>query len=128
MKINKEKQQKEVVRYMVKPQYFQYLGLVVTSETDIEDETIVDEEGYNAVIQQKIKDLMFITEITVINTIEGTNTKSFSRTESKLKEGQLLIFYPNKGYIVPKQEFATVKEIKEDLDCLDFSDEELRGE
>ena len=84
MKINKEKQQKEVVRYMVKPQYFQYLGLVVTSETDIEDETIVDEEGYNAVIQQKIKDLMFITEITVINTIEGTNTKSFSRTESKL--------------------------------------------
>ncbi len=128
MKINKNKKQKKVVRYMVKPQYFQYLGLVVDKSTDIEDETIVDEEGYKAIIQQKIKDLLFITETTVTNKIDGTDTKTFSRIESKLKEGQLLIFYPGKGYTVPRQEFLTVEEIKEDLDCLDFSEEALKGE
>ena len=128
MKINKNKQQKEVTRYMLKPQYFQYLGLVVDEKTDIEDETIVDEKDYKAVIQQKIKDLVFITETTVTNTIEVTDTKTFSRIETKLKPGQLLIFYPGKGYTVPRQEFLTVKEIKEDLDCLDFSKEELKGE
>ena len=128
MKINKNKKQKKVVRYMVKPQYFQYLGLVVDTSTDIEDETIVDEEGYKAIIQQKIKDLLFITETTVTNKIDGTYTKTFSRIESKLKEGQLLIFYPGKGYTVPRQEFLTVEEIKEDLDCLDFSEEALKGE
>ena len=123
MKINKNKKQKKVVRYMVKPQYFQYLGLVVDKSTDIEDETIVDEEGYKAIIQQKIKDLLFITETTVTNKIDGTDTKTFSRIESKLKEGQLLIFYPGKGYTVPRQEFLTVEEIKED-----FSEEALKGE
>lgn len=128
MKINKNKKQKKVVRYMLKPQYFQYLGLVVDKNTDIEDETIVDEKDYKAIIQQKIKDLMFITETTVTNTIDGTDTKTFSRIETKLKEGQLLIFYPGKGYTVPRQEFLTVEEIKEDLECLDFSEEDLKGE
>ena len=116
MKINKNKQQKEVTRYMLKPQYFQYLGLVVDEKTDIEDETIVDEKDYKAVIQQKIKDLLFITETTVTNTVDGTDTKTFSK------------IYPGKGYTVPRQEFLTVNEIKEDLDCLDFSKEELKGE
>lgn len=128
MKINKNKKQKKVVRYMLKPQYFQYLGLVVDKDTDIEDETIVDEKDYKAIIQQKIKDLMFITETTVTNTIDETDTKTFSRIETKLKEGQLLIFYPGKGYTVPRQEFLTVEEIKEDLECLDFSKEALKGE
>lgn len=128
MKINKNKKQKKVVRYMLKPQYFQYLGLVVDKDTDIEDETIVDEKDYKAIIQQKIKDLIFITETTVTNTIDETDTKTFSRIETKLKEGQLLIFYPGKGYTVPRQEFLTVEEIKEDLECLDFSEETLKGE
>ena len=57
MKINKNKQQKEVTRYMLKPQYFQYLGLVVDEKTDIEDETIVDEKDYKAVILKHFQEL-----------------------------------------------------------------------
>lgn len=123
MKIDKSKKQKEVTRFMVKPQYGQYLGLVVNKDTDVEDEEIVDEEGYKAVIKQKIKGLKFITETRVKNTLNGTNTVVETKITSILKEGQLLIWYPQKGYVVPNVEFETVAEIKENLDILDFDKE-----
>lgn len=123
MEINKNKKQKEVTRFMVKPQYGQYLGLVVNKDTHVEDEEIVDEEGYKAVIQQKIKDLEFVTETRVENTMNDTETVVETKIVSKLKEGQLLIWYPGKGYVVPSTEFETVKEIKDNLDILDFEEE-----
>lgn len=123
MKIDRSKKQKEVTRYMVKPQYGQYLGLVVRKETDIEDEEIVDEENYKATIQQKIKGLEFTTETRVENTMNETETVIETRIVSKLKEGQLLIWYPGKGYVVPSTEFETVNEIKENLEILNFEKE-----
>lgn len=123
MKIDKGKKQKEVMRYMVKPQYGQYLGVVVKKDTDIEDEEIVDEEGYKAIIQQKIKGLEFTTETKVENTMNETDTVVETKIVSKLREGQVLIWYPGKGYVVPSTEFETVKEIKENLEILDFEEE-----
>ena len=123
MKIDKSKKQKEVTRFMVKPQYGQYLGLVVNKDTDVEDEEIVEEEGYKAIIQQKIKGLKFITETKIENSLNGTNTVVETKITSILKEGQLLIWYPQKGYVVPNVEFETVSEIKENLEILDFDKE-----
>lgn len=123
MKIDKNKKQKEITRFMVKPQYGQYLGLIINKDTHVEDEEIVDEKDYKAVIQQKIKGLEFITETRVKNTMNGTETTVETKIVSKLKEGQLLIWYPGKGYVVPSAEFETVKEIKENLDILDFEEE-----
>lgn len=125
MKIDKTKKQKEVVRFMEKPHYGQYLGLRVDSSTDVEDEEIVDEENYKATIKQKIKGFVFTTEIKIENKLNGSDTETFTRTKTVLKEGQILIWYPKRGYIVPNIEFKTVDEVKEDLKCLDFSDNNL---
>lgn len=119
MEIDKNKQQKEVTRFMVKPQYGQYLGLIVDEKTDVEDEEIVDEELYKATIRQKIKGTKFITEMRVENnTVNGYKTIEESRVESEVPVGTRLIWYPGRGYIIPNVEFKTMEEIEEDIKCI----------
>lgn len=119
MEIDKNKQQKEVTRFMVKPQYGQYLGLIVDENTDVEDEEIVDEELYKSTIRQKIKGTKFITEMRVENnTVDGFKTIEESRVEAEVPVGTRLIWYPGRGYIIPKIEFKTVEEVEEDIKCI----------
>ena len=119
MKINKEKQQKELIRYFMAPNYTPVLGLTVTPETDIEDEEIKEDETTKIVVKQHIKGLIFKTETTMTTTLKnGEKMKEKSHVELELKEGTRLVWLEGKGYILPGENFQTLKEIKEDIESL----------
>ena len=119
MKINKEKQQKELIRYFMAPNYTPVLGLEVTPQTDVEDEEIKEDETTKIVVKQKIKGLIFKTETTMTTTLRnGEKMKEKSSVELELKEGTRLIWVEGKGYILPGERFQTISEIKEDIALL----------
>lgn len=117
MKIDKSKSQKKIERFMRKPAYHLFLGLTVTKDTDIEDEEIVEEENFKKTIKQKIHGTIFTTEIKLVNEL-NMPIKESSKMTVELKEGTRLIWIKGQGYILPQEEVKTVKEVEEDLSCL----------
>lgn len=109
-----KKPQNHVERYMIKPQYYQFLGLTVKKDTDVDD---VTEDGR---IHQTIKGTKFITEINDEREHNGAKIKEYSKLEIDLPEGTRLLWQDGQGYILPDFEPKTVNEIKEDLECLKF--------
>lgn len=119
MKVDKNKQQKELERFFIAPNYTPVLGLTVTPQTDVEDEEIKEDETTKIVVKQKIKGLIFKTEKTMTTTLRnGEKMKEKSIVELELKEGTRLIWLEGKGYIFPSDKFQTIKEIKEDVEQL----------
>ena len=119
MKVDKTKQQKELERFFMAPNYTPVLGLTVTPETDIEDEEIKEDETTKIVVKQHIKGLIFKTETTMTTTLKnGERMKEKSSVELELKEGTRLVWLEGKGYILPGENFQTLKEIKEDIESL----------
>lgn len=119
MKIDKSKQQKDLERFFMAPNYTPVLGVTVKPDTDIEDETEVIDEMSKKMVKQKIKGLLLIIEEdmeTVLQT--GERIKSYARREIELKEGTRLIWLEGKGYVLPNEKFQTIEEIREDIDCL----------
>ena len=119
MQINKEKQQKELERFFMAPNYTPVLGLTVTKNTDVEDEEVKEDEVSKMVVKQKIKGVKFKTETTLETTLKnGEKMKEKSCVELELKEGTRLIWLEGKGYILPGEKFQTLKEIQEDIEYL----------
>lgn len=119
MKINKEKQQKKLERFFMAPNFTPVLGLTVTKDTDVEDEEVKQDEVSTMTVKQKIKGLKFKTETTLTTTLKnGEKMKEKSCVELELNEGTRLIWLEGKGYILPGENFQTLKEIKEDIEYL----------
>jgi hypothetical protein len=119
MKINKEKQQKNLERFFMAPNFTPVLGLTVRKDTDVEDEEVKQDEVSTMTIKQKIKGLKFKTETTLTTTLKnGEKMKEKSCVELELNEGTRLIWLEGKGYILPGENFQTLKEIKEDIEYL----------
>lgn len=119
MKIDKSKQQKDLERFFMAPNYTPVLGVTVKPDTDIEDETEVTDEMSKKTVKQKIKGLLLIIEEdmeTVLQT--GERIKSYAKREIELKESTRLIWLEGKGYVLPNEKFQTIEEIREDIDCL----------
>lgn len=109
-----KKPQEKVERYMIKPQYYQFLGLTVNKDTDVDD---VTEDGR---VHQTIKGTKFITEVKDEREHNGAKIKEYSKLEIELKEGTRLIWQDGQGYILPDFEPKSVEEVKDDLECLNF--------
>jgi hypothetical protein len=108
-----KKPQKEVIRFMMKPSYYQYLGLIVDDKTDIDDET---EDGK---VHQIIKDNKFTTEIKqTIEKAEGITIVEDSKITVDVPNGTRLVWIDGQGYVLPDQEVKTVAEVKKDLEEL----------
>lgn len=119
MKVNKKMQQKELERFFMAPNYTPVLGLTVTENTDVEDEEVKEDETTKIVIKQHIKGLKFTTETKMTTTLRnGEKMKEKSCVELELKPGTRLIWLEGKGYILPGENFQTLKEIREDIECL----------
>lgn len=119
MKINKEKQQKKLERFFMAPNYTPVLGLIVTKDTDVEDEDYKEDEVSKMTVKQKIKGLKFKTETMLETTLKnGEKMKEKSCVELELKEGTRLIWLDGKGYILPGEKFQTLKEIREDIEYI----------
>lgn len=121
-----KKPQKELIRFMIKPQYYQFLGLVVNKDTDIDD---VTNDGK---VHQKIKNNVFTTTITDEKEIDGMKIKEKSKISIELKEGTRLIWIDGKGYVLPEYQVISVAEAKNDLEAIediqgtDYKDENYK--
>jgi hypothetical protein len=94
-------------KYICKPDITMYPGLKVEKNTELEFK--------NDNVVQSIKDLVLRSK----TTIKGENFKSIYNTEIKLNEGDVLIFEEDgRGYVKPVEEFMTVDEIINELNCL----------
>lgn len=119
MKINKNKQQKELERFFMAPNYTPVLGVTVKKDTDIEDETSKVGEVSKLTVKQKIKGLIFTTETILETTLaNGEKMKEHSNVQLELKEGTRLIWLEGKGYILPNEKFQSMEEIRQDLEYL----------
>ena len=94
-------------KYICKPDITLYPGLKVEKNTELKFK--------NDNVVQSIKDLVLKSK----TTIKGENYKSVYDTEIKLNEGDVLIFEEDgRGYVKPVEEFMTVDEIINELNCL----------
>lgn len=94
-------------KYICKPDITMYPGLKVEKDTELEFK--------NDNVVQSIKGLVLKSK----TTIKGDNYKSVYDTEIKLNEGDVLIFEEDgRGYVKPVEEFMTVDEIINELNCL----------
>lgn len=108
----KLKPQEKVERFMIKPHYGLFLGVTVTKDTDIEDET---EDGK---VHQTIKGTTFTTIKKDKRERDGIVIEEDSKLSVKVPEGTRLVWIEGQGYILPDFEAKTTKEIIEDMDCL----------
>ena len=108
----KLKPQENVERFMIKPHYGLFLGLTVTKDTDVEDET---EDGK---VHQTIKGTTFTTIKKDTIEKDGVKIEENSKLVVEVPEGTRLIWIDGQGYILPDFEVKTTKEVIEDMDCI----------
>lgn len=108
----KLKPQEKVERFMIKPHYSLMLGVTVTKDTDIEDET---EDGK---VHQTIKGTTFTTIKNDEIEKDGIKIKEESKLTVEVPEGTRLLWIDGQGYILPDFEIRTTKEVLEDMECI----------
>lgn len=108
----KLKPQEKVERFMIKPHYGLFLGLTVTKNTYVEDET---EDGK---VHQIIKGTTFTTIKKDSIEKDGVKISEDSKLTVEVPEGTRLIWVEGQGYILPDFEPKTTKEVLEELECI----------
>lgn len=94
-------------KFIRKPSIDMLAGIRVTKDTEFEYE--------NDSVIQSLKNLVLQS----VTTVKGENYESTYITTIQLKEGDILIFEEEgRGYIKPVEEFVTVKEAIEELECI----------
>lgn len=94
-------------KFIGKPSIDMYAGIKVAKDTILEYE--------NENVKQTLNDLVFHS----VTKVKGKNFESTYDTTIQLQEGDVLIFEEEgRGYIKPVEDFVTVKEAIEELDCI----------
>jgi hypothetical protein len=94
-------------RFIRKPSIDMVGGIVVAKDT------VLDYENEN--VKQTLKDLVFHS----VTTVKGDSFVSTYDTTINLNEGDVLVFEEEgRGYIKPVEEFVTVKEAIQELECI----------
>lgn len=94
-------------KFISKPRIDMEVGIVVDKDTTLEFE--------NENAKQTLKDLVFKS----ITKVKGEVYESEYHTTIYLNEGDVLIFEEEgRGYIKPVEEFVTVEEAIEELECI----------
>ncbi len=122
MEIDKNKKQKKLERVFVAPSLRPFLCLTIEEDTDVEDEfEITSDDGtQRKKVQQTVHGRVFTTEITHEESIdELTSMREESKITYVLPLGTRLIWNEGDGYIVTREGFQTLEEIKEILNTLE---------
>jgi len=94
-------------KFIRKPSIDMLAGIRVAKDTVLEYE--------NENVKQTLKDLVFHS----VTTVKGEGFESTYDTTIYMNEGDILIFEEEgRGYIKPVEEFVTVKEAIEELECI----------
>lgn len=94
------------MKFIRKPSIDLYPGIRVDKNTDMEY------NGEN--VRQSVKDLTMHT----VTTIMGEGFKSVLDSTVQLRDGDILIFDEERGYIKPVEPFVTVEEAIADLEVI----------
>lgn len=89
--------------FILKPSIDRYPGVRVTKDTELEYKT----EN----VTQTLKKLVFHS----VKKVKGEGYRSKYDTTIDLKEGDILIFDEERGYIKPVESFVSIEEAIEDL-------------
>ena len=108
----KLKPQEKVERFMIKPHYGLFLGITITKDTDVEDET---EDGK---VHQIIKGTTFTTIKKDEIEKDGLKIIEDSKLTVEVPEGTRLVWIEGQGYILPDFEPKTTKEVIEYMVCI----------
>jgi len=122
MEIDKNKKQKKLERVFVAPSLRPFLCLTIEEDTDVEDEfEITSDDGtQRKKVQQTVHGRVFTTEITHEESIdELTSMREESKITYVLPLGTRLIWNEGDGYIVTREGFQTLEEIKGILNTLE---------
>lgn len=94
-------------KFIRKPSIDMVAGITVTKDTKLQYK--------NDKVDQKLENLVFKS----VTKVSGENYKSKYNTTINLKEGDVLVFEEEgRGYIKPVEEFVTVAEAIEELECI----------
>lgn len=94
-------------KFIMKPSIDMYAGIKVTKKTKIDFE--------NENVKQTLRNLVFHS----VTKVKGDNYESTYDTTIHLSEGDVLIFEEEgRGYIKPVDNFVTVAEAIEELECI----------
>ena len=94
-------------KFIRKPSVDMVAGIKVDKNTKLDFE--------NENVKQKLEDLVFHS----VTCVSGENFESVYDTTIQLKEGDVLVFEEEgRGYIKPVEEFVTVAEAVEELNCI----------
>lgn len=94
-------------KFIRKPSIDMVAGITVTKDTKLQYK--------NDKVDQKLENLVFKS----VTKVSGENYKSKYHTTINLKEGDVLVFEEEgRGYIKPVEDFVTVAEAIEELECI----------
>jgi translation initiation factor RLI1 len=91
------------MNFILKPLIDRYPGMRVDKDTKLEYK--------NEKVEQTLEDLVFRS----VTVVKGENYESKNETTIHLKEGDVLIFDEERGYLKPVEELVTIEEAIEDL-------------
>jgi hypothetical protein len=89
--------------FIAKPSIDMYSGIKVDKDTVLEYK--------NEKVEQTLKDLVFHS----VTVVKGENYESKNETTIHLKEGDVLVFDEERGYLKPVEELVTIEEAIDDL-------------
>jgi len=95
------------IRFIKKPSLDMYPGIKVTKKTKFKYE--------NKHVRQEVRNLVLHS----ITKVVGEGFKSTYDTTIKLQEGDVLLFESEqRGYIKPVEDFVTIAEAADELNCI----------
>lgn len=95
--------------FTVKPSLKQYYGRTVSKDTEF------DEYNDDKSIHQTMKDLVLTTEIKRETEFNGMKCEEHSTLKQELKEGVVLLWNEQQGYILPNVEVYKLKDLEEEI-------------
>lgn len=95
--------------FTIKPSLRQYYGRTVTKNLEFNEYT------EDKSVHQVLKDLVLTTIVKKVHEYAGIESTEESKLTQKLKEGTIIIWTEEMGYILPDREVCTLDELKEEI-------------
>lgn len=95
--------------FTIKPSLKQNYGVTVKKDT------VFDETNSDGTVHQTLKDLLLTTEINKTTDYEGIKIEQSSIVKVSLKEGTILLWTDEEGFIVPSVPLCNLSELEEEI-------------
>lgn len=105
-------------KYVMLPNVGFYGGFIYDGEDIFLCEDHDQDEDYDFIVKQEIKDNILYTDLTREYTVQGKKTKEVSHLELEVKEGDLIVYIEGLGYTIPEKRLCTIQEAQDQYELL----------